>query len=38
MCFVLVEKLVPQARWIGRAAGALAALAGLWNLLASQPG
>ena len=38
MCFVLLEKLAPQARWIGRAAGALAALAGLWNLLANQPG
>jgi predicted metal-binding membrane protein len=32
MIFVLIEKLAPRARWIGRAAGAAAVMAGLWNL------
>jgi predicted metal-binding membrane protein len=33
MIFVLLEKLAPRARWVGRAAGAAAAMAGLWSLL-----
>lgn len=35
--FVLIERLAPHARWIGRAAGVAAVALALWSLWATQP-